>query len=276
MATPISPEMRMDFDTVVTHLGTRAEDLSDPAATFVETIFPSVLRARQHHVIYGRRGVGKTHLLRRFESELTRAFEIHRAVPVYLNGSQLSQEITLLSSDPSMTALTVYVQVMDRLAQELHAFVRGLNQTTYWERVFGNKRAQVAQQADAAASLLQETLRRGQVRFLPTGEASEEASTLAETSKAAGAQLSAKLSDPRTLGWAVGADLSASTLKRLSSSTTRKIRSEVILPFNVVSNELRALLSLLGDATLVVLFDEWKWSVATERVGQLSLGGDAP
>jgi hypothetical protein len=71
MAAPISPEMRMDFDTVVTHLGTRAEDLSDPAATFVETIFPSVLRARQHQVIYGRRGVAKTHLLRRFESELT-------------------------------------------------------------------------------------------------------------------------------------------------------------------------------------------------------------
>jgi len=87
---------------------------------------------------------------------------------------------------------------------------------------------------------LKGTLRRGQVRFMPTG-----------------AQLSAKPSDPRTLGWAIGADLSASTMKKLSSSTTRKIRGEVILPFNVVSNELRALLSLLGDATLVGLFDEW-------------------
>ena len=191
----VSPDMLTDYDSVVAQLATRAEDLTDPTGTFVETIYPEIIRARQHQIIYGRRGAGKTHLLRRVEAGLKDSFAESRCLPVYANGSQLSQEISLLSPNPAIVALAVYVQLMQHTAAEIHRFVTDLNRANYWDRIRGGQRSQTARQADAIAALLEETLTSGQVRLLPAGEVSDEATTLAETSRSAsvGASLEAYL-----------------------------------------------------------------------------------
>ena len=257
MSLLVSPDMLTDYDSVVAQLATRAEDLTDPTGTFVETIYPEIIRARQHQIIYGRRGAGKTHLLRRVEAGLKDSFAESRCLPVYANGSQLSQEISLLSPNPAIVALAVYVQLMQHTAAEIHRFVTDLNRANYWDRIRGGQRSQTARQADAIAALLEETLTSGQVRLLPAGEVSDEATTLAETSRSASVGASLKLTDPRTLGWAVKAEAAAARSRRSSSLTTRKIRGEVILPFSQVSSDLSRLLELLGETSLYLLFDEW-------------------
>jgi hypothetical protein len=257
MALSVTTEMQDAFELCVAQLSTNAESLTDPFGTFVETMFPEVLRAKQHQTVYGRRGVGKTHLLRRIEVGLRESFERDRCLPVYLNGSQLSQEVALVSSDPALVALAVYVQAMQQLASRLHEFITHLNETTFWDRTFSSKKAQVASRADQLASLLRNTLTSGQVRMLPKGVVSDESATLAETSKSASAGLSAKLSDPRTLGWAVSGSIEGSSRRTISESTSRRINGEVILPFKQVAAYIFDLLSLLGGASLVILFDEW-------------------
>jgi len=92
---------------------------------------------------------------------------------------------------------------------------------------------------------------------LPAGEVSDEATTLAETSRSASLGASLKLTDPRSLGWAVKAEAATARSRRSSSLTTRKIQGEVILPFSQVSSGLSRLLELLGQTSLYILFDEW-------------------
>jgi Cdc6-like AAA superfamily ATPase len=83
----------IEYDLVVAQLATRAEDLTDLYGTFVETIYPEKMQARANQIINGRRGAGKTHLLRRVEGRLRASFPETKILPVYVNGSDLSQEI---------------------------------------------------------------------------------------------------------------------------------------------------------------------------------------
>ena len=252
----ISKEMLANYDSIVTQLATRAEDLTDLDGTFVETIFPEMIEARQHQIIYGRRGAGKTHLLRRVELRLRDSFIEGGIFPVYVNGSQLSQEISIVSPDPATVALAIYVQLMQHIGAEIRRFVEKLNQANFWDRIVGGKKTQTAKQADAIATVLEESLTSGQVRLLPAGEVSDEATTLAETSKNSSLGASIKL-DPRSLGWAVKAGTGAEKNAKSSSLITRKIHGEVILPFAQVSSAFGRLLELLGKASIHVLFGEW-------------------
>ena len=167
--------MLEEYDSVVAQLATRAEDLTDLDGTFVETIFPEIIQARQHQIIYGRRGAGKTHLLRRVEVGLSERFTDGGILPVYVNGSQLSQEISIVSSEPATVALAIYVQLMQHIGAEIRLFIAELNQANFWDRATGGKKSQIARQAAAIAVVLEETLVSGQVRLLPSGEISDEA-----------------------------------------------------------------------------------------------------
>ena len=226
----ISNQMLITYDSVVAQLAMRAEDLTDLDGTFVETIFPEMIEARQHQIIYGRRGTGKTHLLRRVELRLRESFIEGGILPIYVNGSQLSQEISIVSPDPAMVALAIYVQLMQHVGVEISRFVAKLNQANFWDRIVGGKKAQTAKQADEIAATLEEILTSGQVRVLPAGEVSNKATTLAETSGSSSVGTSIKI-DPRNLGWAVEAGTRAEKSTKSSSLITRQIHGEVILPF---------------------------------------------
>jgi hypothetical protein len=252
----ISDQMLSNYDSTVARLASRAEDLTDFDETFVETIFPEMLEARQHQIIYGRRGTGKTHLLRLVEHRLRENFIEGGILPVYVNGSQLSQEISIVSTDPIMVALAIYVQLMQHIGAELSSFVYDLNQANFWDRIVGGKKSQTAKQADEIAATLHEILISGQVRVLPTGAVSDKATSLAEVSKGASAGASIRI-DPRSLGWAVKAGTFIDRNTKLSSLVTRDIHGEVILPFSQVASQLERLLDLLGKASLHILFDEW-------------------
>jgi hypothetical protein len=248
--------MLIEYDSAVAQLATSAEDLTDVDGTFVETIYPEKMQARKHQIIYGRRGTGKTHLLRRVESRLQEKFAEGGILPIYVNGSQLSHEVSTTSSDPAMVALAIYVQLMQHIGAEIRRFVSQLNQASSWDRIVGGGKSQAARQADAIATVLEEALTRGKVQRLPSGEVLDEATTLAQNSESSSAGASIKV-DPRNLGWVVKAGTAAGRSMKSSSLTTRKIRGEVILEFREVSSGLVRLLELLGKASIHVLFDEW-------------------
>jgi hypothetical protein len=73
-----------EYDLVVAQLATRAEDLTDLYGTFVETIYPEKMQARANQIINGRRGAGKTHLLRRVEGLLGQDLPRPRFCPYML------------------------------------------------------------------------------------------------------------------------------------------------------------------------------------------------
>jgi hypothetical protein len=252
----ISDQMLNNYNSVVAQLAARAEDMTNFDGTFVETIFPEVMEARQHQIIYGRRGAGKTHLLRRVELRLRENFAQSGILPVYINGSQLSQEIGIVSQDPAMVALAIYVQLIQHVGVALSNFVYDLNKAGFWDRIVGGGKSHTARHADEIATTLEDVLTRGQVRVLPRGEVSEKAMSLEETSKGVSAGALIR-SDPRSIGWAVNARTRTERINKSSSLSTRMIQGEVILPFKQVSDEVERLLDLLGNVSLYILFDEW-------------------
>lgn len=252
----ISRAMIVEYDAAVAQLAARAEDLTDLDGTFVETVFPEMMQARQHQIIYGRRGAGKTHLLRHVESALRKGFPESDILPIYVNGGQLSRTVSIISSDPPMMALAIYVELLTHVMTQIRQFVATLKQANFWDHVAGGGKSQAARKADEIVAMLEGALTSGQARLLPTGEVSDEATTLLETSRNSSADASIKV-DPQSLGWALKAGTSAERSAKTSSVTTRKIRGEVILPFSQVSSCIRQLLELLGNASIYLLFDEW-------------------
>lgn len=95
----------VEYDTAVSQLAMRAEDLTDFDGTFVETIYLKEMQAPGHQIINGRRGTGKTHLLLRAESSLRHSFAEGGVLPIYINGLQLNDELSVGSSDPLTVAL---------------------------------------------------------------------------------------------------------------------------------------------------------------------------
>lgn len=245
-----------EYDLVVAQLATRAEDLTDLYGTFVETIYPEKMQARANQIINGRRGAGKTHLLRRVEGRLRKTFADTKILPVYVNGSDLSQKINIVSSDPVTVALAIYVQLMQHVAATIRIFVSDLNQANFWNRFLVGGKSQHERTANEIAAALDEILIHGQVRRLPSGEVSDESTSLLETSFNSSIGGSIKL-DPRTIGWAVKAGTAAEKNANSSSVVTRKISGEVILPFAQVSYQILRLLQLLDNASIHILFDEW-------------------
>src|SRR3954469_20535399 len=108
------------WDAAARKLSSRAEELKDPTAAFSDTVFLDTLQAPHNQVIYGRRGTGKTHLLRRLAHELAPGFDTHRTLPVFVNGSGLRHEAVVAADTPAAVALGLYVEFVRVLTSEIH------------------------------------------------------------------------------------------------------------------------------------------------------------
>jgi hypothetical protein len=257
-----SGAMLVEYDAAVSQLANRAEDLTDLDRTFVETIYLKEMQAPGHQIINGRRGAGKTHLLLRAESSLRNSFAEGGVLPIYVNGLQLNDELSVGSSDPLTVALAIYIHVMQHVGREVRRFVGELNHARFWDRVVGKRNSQHTRQAEGIVADLEETLIKGRIRLLPSGEVYNEATTLVDATKGSSIGASVK-AYPKNLAWAVSAGVGAGRTSKSSSVTTSKIRGERMLSFRDVSATLVSLLDLLGGASIHVLFDEW-WEIGTD------------
>jgi len=244
----------------VANLADRAEDLTNPTATYVGTAFLTTLQNKRTQIILGRRGTGKTHLLRRLEDDLLARFDELRIVPVYVDGATLAGGISLYR-DPAAVALGIYVELLRHTVRELSEFVNEKLRPGILDRFFpGAKRDQLTQVREAFGRL-DRLLAQGKVRMLPMGEASVEFENLDEAASqrrmAIGGNAAATLSDPRTLGVKLEASVEKDLKKTTRTMTTRKVGGETYLPFAEVTDLVRRLLAPIGGASLAILVDEW-------------------
>jgi Cdc6-like AAA superfamily ATPase len=244
----------------VASLADRAEDITNPTATYVDTAFLAALQSKRNQIIFGRRGTGKTHLLRRLQDELYARFSELRMVPAYVDGATLEGSISSYN-DPAAIALALYVDLVRRTVRELSLFINGQLHPGLLDRILPNtKRDQLGQMREMA-SRLDSLLAQGQVRMLPMGEAIAEFENLDEAVSrrrlAAGGSAAASLSDPRTVGIKLEASAERDLRRTATHVTTRKVAGETYLPFADVTRLIRRMLATLGDSSLVILIDEW-------------------
>jgi hypothetical protein len=250
-------EYMQAWDKKAMRLPIRAEHLKDATAAFADTTFLDVLKTEQNQVIYGRRGTGKTHLLKRLEDEYLTDFEIRKIMPILINGSELKKRATRTYDTPELIALSLYIEFVEELASKIHKFINSRLPPGLLDKVVRGGESKTAQRARSIARSLNLIIERGEVRFLPEGEASDEVQNLHQTSTKAAAGVNFNLSDPRKLGWKLDAELSRSAEAKKTGLEVRKIKGQIVLPFHQISIAIEELLSLLNDASVVVLFDEW-------------------
>ena len=243
----------------VSGMADRAEGLSDPTATYVDTDFLTTLQNNRNQVIFGRRGTGKTHLLRRLQDELFSRFGELRIVPAYVDGAMLVGESS--HKDPAAIALGLYVELVRRAVGELSRFIGEEVRPGRWERLFPGARRDQLTHTRATAGRLDRLLTAGKVRMLPMGEAQAEYEDLDEAVSrrrlAAGLNAATTLSDPRTLGIKLEASAEKDLLRSARQVTTHTVAGETYLPFAEITELIRRLLATLGQASLAILVDEW-------------------
>ena len=248
---------KKDWYDAVGNLSYRAESLSNATQAFADTLFLDILTAKRNQLVYGRRGTGKTHLLKRVAEEFTENFEVHRVIPVYLNGSSINQASSPLREQPDIIALSLYIEIIRRLAHELTEFINDKLDPTLLQRMFGSENAENVTRAQQLAGELDLLLRKGEVRILPSGESSEESKSLQEALAELNAGANLKLSDPQKIGFGVDIEMKGTAKEQKTGIRTQTLKGKVVLPFSEVSRLLEELLQLLEDSSLVLLVDEW-------------------
>ena len=250
-------DRRLEWNKVAMALSSRAEELENATEAFADTVFVNTLKAKQNQIVYGRRGTGKTHLLKRLEEEYISKFDEYRSVPIFINGSKLRTQSNVIYEIPAAIALSVYIEFIKTLVDKLYEFINKRLDPNIWDQVTKGKQTQTAQKAKKITKELYELLQEGEVRFLPAGEASDEVQTLNETVAKVSGGLNLNLSDPRSLGWNVKFKAQHDKEAKKSGIILRKIKGQVILPFSQVATNIQELLRLMEGSSLVVLFDEW-------------------
>ncbi len=239
------------------HLSYRAESLENASNTFAETTFVQMLMVNRNQVVFGRRGTGKTHLLMRVYEEYVSNFDTYKTIPISLNGSALRQSAISVVDNPELKGLSLYVDLVARLADQLHGFINDKLDASVWDRLVGGERSVKAKRAKKLASDLAALIQAGEVRVMPAGEVSDETKSLQEASAEVSAGVGVNLSDPKKIGWELKAGAKAGSKKLKTDLRTKKLKGRVILPFSEVSRSLEELLGILQDASLVLLIDEW-------------------
>jgi Cdc6-like AAA superfamily ATPase len=255
----------------VASLADRAEDITNPTAAYVDTAFLTTLQNKRNQIVFGRRGTGKTHLLRRLQDELYARFGTLRMVPAYIDGATLEGSVSSYN-DPAAIALGLYVELVRRTVRELSLFINGQLRPSLLDRILLSTRRDQLGQMRGMASRLDRLLTQGKVRMLPIGGATAEFENLDEAVTrrrlAVGGNASASLSDPRSVGIKLEASAEKDLTRTATQVTTRKVAGETYLPFADVTELIRRMLATLGDSSLVILIDEWS-SLGDEQVQPL-------
>lgn len=253
----LAREQLEELTKTILKLQTRAEQISDPADVFVETVFLETLRANKNQTINGRRGTGKTHLLRRFASDLWNEFGESKQIPIIIDGLTLRDNAIATSGSHSTMAFSLYVEFVRQLTKALFELLESRTNPGFWDAILGGSESQKAKRARPIANDLSDLLQKGEVLYIPGGKASLTSHSLAKIIDSTSLGIGLNLSDPRNIGWKlnVGSDWNAKLEE--SEISTVESNGQIVLPFTTVASKVSELLDLLDDASLVILFDEW-------------------
>ena len=224
----------------------RAPDDERLVATFVDPGVLQQLHAGKNYILYGRRGTGKTHLLKYRAHEAVRASR--GVVAVYVDLSKTTDtEIAGQRADKD-TVTSQLVHILKSLLGQLRDDV---------VRRRGEPRAELKAHFDELEAIVQA------VRIADPEITA--AQSLTEGTKDRGG-LGAKVS---ATGASISADFSAETSSQRSGSTTSKGRGIPVVDFTALDRAFVRLLEAAEIELVLLLLDEWS-DVKTEIQPELA------
>jgi hypothetical protein len=238
----VRTEMNRNVNHALMRSYRRSEDADDDtlAKTFV-SIPPleSMLRSPQHQIIYGRRGTGKTHLLR----YLTNAERARDRAAIYIDVRTIGSSMGMYGDTQLPLAARATTLLVD-VVQAIHADIFELTLT---DAIFVDRLHQIGPRLDALGAAATQVEVAGEVE----NESTTSTSTRAERGGSASVEIS---SGPK-----VTAGLKGSRSDGRSSQNRRTQRGleRLHVSFGQLSTALRGLVDALPRRTLWILIDEW-------------------
>lgn len=220
----------------------RSENADDAtlAKTFV-SIPPleSMLRSPQHQVIYGRRGTGKTHILKYMTNSER---ESHRAA-IYIDLRTIGSSMGVYGDTQlplAARATTLLVDVVE--AVHTHIFELTLSDASFVDRLH-----EIGPKLDALAAAA--------TQVHVAGEVESESTLSSSTGAEHGGSVSVEMGESPK----IKAALQAKQSHKQSSQTRRTERGleRLHVSFGQLSGALRGLVGVLPQRTLWILIDEW-------------------
>ncbi|GAT04185.1 ORC-CDC6 family AAA ATPase [Mycolicibacterium fortuitum] len=220
----------------------RSEDADDEtlAKTFV-SISPleSMLRSPQHQVVYGRRGTGKTHVLR----YLTKTERARDRTAIYLDVRTIGSSMGIYGDTQLPLAARATTLLVD-VVEAIHAHIFELTLT---DGVFANQLHQIGPRLDALGAAA--------TQVEVAGEVENESTISTQKGTERGGSVSAEISSKPK----IAASYKDKRSDNQSSQQRRTQRGleKLHVSFGQLATALRGLVDALPQRTLWILIDEW-------------------
>jgi hypothetical protein len=244
-----------EWQDAVRGLARRAEDLAQPGLSFVRTAFYDSLKAERNQSVSGRRGTGKTHLFRSLYDEYATHFKEHHVVPVHLSGTVLRQSVKTMVQHPPAVGFVLYAEFVRELARLVCDYICREREPRFPDDALGKEHREDVRRARLVARELHQALAAGKLVYLPGADQSDETLSVAESAERIGGR--SAVADPACLGWDISAGVPTIEYKELRAIVPSVIKGRLIITAVQAMALVRSILDLLGQASLVVLFDDW-------------------
>ncbi|MBZ6005499.1 hypothetical protein K1514_06335 [Paraclostridium bifermentans] len=192
----------------------------------------------KNQVIYGRRGTGKTHLLRAYQELLVETFNNDKRFPIYID---LRNFLPLMSENNTNTvefSILIFSQIIKEIITNLVEninFIYGLNEFDRWPKAAKNKKEELI-------SLL------GRCNYEFTGRNFKKLDDIELSSEEVN-----KIAGSLKVSKELGADIS----KEKQACIKQQSRNSRYISFSDLSNIITEIPKVLGIKRIVCILDEW-------------------
>ena len=206
------------------------------------SVFPpleSMLRSPQHHVIYGRRGTGKTHILK----YLTNSERSDDRAAIYIDVRTIGSSMGVYGD----TQLPLAARATTLLVDVVEAIHTHILELTLTDAVFVDRLHEIGPELDALAAAATQVEVAGEVE----NESTHSSSRAAESGGDASIEIS---NTPKVKAALRGKD---SASQSAQTRRTQRGLERLHVSFGQLSTALRGLVNVLPQRTLWILIDEW-------------------
>ena len=227
--------------------------------SFVQVLDFQALSTPNTHIIFGRNGVGKTHLLKAYYQFCENDFETNKLLPVYIDFKALQFDPALRSISIEELILRFYKHFVRAIVEHLRVFADKVITVSLLQKVFGGeskKRKDLIESSidnlDALLNLerIEESLK----TYVRTIEKADETTNQLRSKGSILAGISTKKIDAE-IGVGVGA--STEDIEKEKQKIEIVYGGLAVLDYDAIRSELEKIIELCGADAVNLLIDEW-------------------
>lgn len=226
---------------------------------FVPVIDFSELASANTHILFGRNGTGKTHILKAFFQHCQLHYEHDKILPVYVDFRDLDLGTALSNIPLSDLIRRFYQNFLHKIIGSLEQFSDEIITVSLMERLFKGSSAIRKAKIQKSIELLKLLLSQEQIE-----EALEKYNRSVTVSRNEGSSIEGKTTlagqaslSPPKLG--VDASIGASANRAENEKETIELiyRGLAIIKYEAIREELENLIQACGANAIIILVDEW-------------------